>query len=169
MDLSTVFQTSGVARPWRVIRYNAMVHWSPASNSVQSTATRISSRPASSYFTHASNMVQVLNLLFAKSRSICLMACLGSLASDHAKARPMTWIDSVTAATRLPTPISAKESFWHAGQIAGFLPGIFLSRQGSSPISIFLPPLSQRVAFRGPLGWRSVWTDCNSFSSPWWM
>lgn len=78
--------TNGVARPWLVMAWIAIVEWSPASKSVQSIATTISSRPPITNGAHCAKRSHGSTPALLSNRSTCLIECL--LFSPRAAASP---------------------------------------------------------------------------------
>src|SRR6202167_4122846 len=105
VDFFTVFHASGVARPWRVIRYAHSVVWSSFSKSVQSSATTISLRTPTTNLTHGLRTTLMSKPALLSNRSTCLTPLLGVMLATFAYAWPMAWIASTAACSTPTTPL----------------------------------------------------------------
>ena len=86
MAVSTVSQTKGVARPWRVSSDSMIVAWPSASKSVQSIATLMLDRLPTTYGTQWCSKLSMSIPWLASMRSTCLVACL--VVRPRARAKP---------------------------------------------------------------------------------
>src|SRR5271157_921312 len=105
--VSTVSQTKGVARPWRVSSDSMIVAWPSASKSVQSIATLMSDRLPTTYGTHWCSKLSMSIPWLDSKRSTCFIACL--VVRPRARAKPWPIIATASDADSM-TPNVAPAS-----------------------------------------------------------
>src|SRR5208283_3138627 len=104
LAVSTVSQTKGVARPWRVSSDSMIVAWPSASKSVQSIATLMLGRLLTTYGTQWCSKLSISIPWLDSKRSTCFIACL--VVRPRARAKPWPIIPTASDADSITPSVA---------------------------------------------------------------